>query len=406
MASATKRVKPHKPFASFPLTAHANGQWCKKIRGKVCFFGVWDNPQAARDRYLAVAADLHAGREPDTRTVSNSEFTVKKLGNEFLAYQLQRVHSGQIGGRWFEDCRRVVVHFAKQIGKQRSAASLSMKDFQKYRTELVQHGLTGRQGLGVHALTRTLAVISAMFAWAVQGGSMDQLPRWGKVLQKPTAVERRKSRQQHEITNGKRLFTLGQVQTLIKNADNPMLRAAILLGVNGGFGNTDCSQLPRIAVDLKQGVVDFDRPKTAVRRTVPLWPETTMALQEILDEPRPKPFDDGAASLVFLTETGRPLVRNRLNTSVDGTIKVSYADRLRAWFDVLLIEHELKRPGIGFYTLRHTFRTWADEAHDQHAIYRIMGHALPGMSDTYVQEIGMDRLGDVTEHVRRKIFAT
>jgi integrase len=30
--------------------------------------------------------------------------------------------------------------------------------------------------------------------------------------------------------------------------------------------------------------------------------------------------------------------------------------------------------------LRHIFRTWADEVRDQHAIHRIMGHTIPGMS--------------------------
>jgi hypothetical protein len=46
-----KRRKPNKPGVTFPLTPHNNGQWCKKIRGKVHFFGVWENPQAALQNY-------------------------------------------------------------------------------------------------------------------------------------------------------------------------------------------------------------------------------------------------------------------------------------------------------------------------------------------------------------------
>ena len=59
-----RRHKPVKPNPSFPLTPHNNGQWCKKIRGKVHFFGVWGDQQAALDNYLRQAADLHAGRAP------------------------------------------------------------------------------------------------------------------------------------------------------------------------------------------------------------------------------------------------------------------------------------------------------------------------------------------------------
>jgi len=44
------RHKPAKPSPSFPLTPHNNGQWCKKIRGKLYFFGVWDDPDAALER--------------------------------------------------------------------------------------------------------------------------------------------------------------------------------------------------------------------------------------------------------------------------------------------------------------------------------------------------------------------
>ena len=59
----------------------------------------------------------------------------------------------------------------------------------------------------------------------------------------------------------------------------------------------------------------------------------------------------------------------------------------------------------GFYVLRHSFRTLADDSRDQHAICRIMGHALPGMAGPYVEEISVERLRAVTEHVRAKILA-
>jgi hypothetical protein len=125
MAKASRK-KPNKPYPSFPLTAHVNGQWCKKIRGKIHFFGVWSDPDAALDHYHRNAADLHAGKA--LTVAREDEFTLKEFGNEYLAYQMERVSGGQIGLRWFEDCRRVIRHFAKSIGTSRDPASLTPTD--------------------------------------------------------------------------------------------------------------------------------------------------------------------------------------------------------------------------------------------------------------------------------------
>ncbi|MFN9290850.1 MAG: hypothetical protein ACK6EB_22515, partial [Planctomyces sp.] len=59
----TKKA-PRKPYSDFPLTAHKNGQWCKKIKGKVWFFGVVTDPDAALQKYLAERDEIQAGRDP------------------------------------------------------------------------------------------------------------------------------------------------------------------------------------------------------------------------------------------------------------------------------------------------------------------------------------------------------
>ena len=52
-------------------------------------------------------------------------------------------------------------------------------------------------------------------------------------------------------------------------AVNPTLRAMILLGVNCGFNNKDCADLPLKALDLDGGWINFPRPKTGIPRRCP-----------------------------------------------------------------------------------------------------------------------------------------
>jgi integrase len=111
--------------------------------------------------------------------------------------------------------------------------------------------------------------------------------------------------------------------------------------------------------------------------------------------------------LLFLTRDGRPWVRENVLRTDEGNVKgLAIGNSIRDRFGTLLSKLGLKRRGIGFYTLRHTFRTWADEVRDQHAIHRIMGRAIPGMSGIYVEEISLDRLRAVVDHVRSKLFGT
>ena len=58
-----RRDPPSVP-ADFPLYKHKNGQWAKTIRGKKCYFGSISDPAGAKQRYLEQRIDLENGRIP------------------------------------------------------------------------------------------------------------------------------------------------------------------------------------------------------------------------------------------------------------------------------------------------------------------------------------------------------
>jgi len=392
--------KPHKPYPTFPLTPHPSGQWAKKIRGRTHYFGPWSDPQAALESYHKQAANLHAGH---ASTIPTAGVTVKQLVNSYLGHQQDKVTSGEIGIRHFDDCRRTLSDWADAFGKATAVSDIRPDDFARYRNRLAKR-------LGARSLGRHIIIVKGMFNYAFDVGLIDQPPRFSRVFAPPAANIIRRTQREEESTNGKKLFKPAELLLLIdppadRNIVTPaFLRPAVLLGINGGFGNTDLATLPLRAVDLEKAVIAYPRPKTGVERVVPLWPESVAALEKWIVS-RPQPKDARNAGLVFLTPEGLTLVRQKVKTSEDGAIDgVINLDRLSHEFDDLLEALRLKRRGLGFYALRHTFRTWADEVRDQHAIHRIMGHSLPGMSDVYVEEISLDRLRAVADHVRAKLF--
>jgi integrase len=375
---SAKAARPSKPYPDFPLFPHATRRWAKKIRGRLHYFGPWDDPDGALKRYLEQKDALHAGRKarPDADAV-----TVKDVANAFLNAKRALLESGELSPHTFANYKRAAETLVKHAGKARLVADLDAQDFAALRNKMAKKW-------GPHRLAVTIQDIRSIFKHAFDAGLIPAPVRFGPGFKRPT----KKTFRLHRAQQGPKLFTGEVIHRLLGAAGAPM-RAMILLGVNAGFGNGDCANLPLSALDLDGGWVNYPRPKTGIDRRCPLWPETVQALREVLAKRR-EPKSDEHAGLVFITKYGLSWGKD----TTDNPVTKETAKLLRAL-------HISGRKGIGFYTLRHTFRTVADESKDQVAVDFIMGHAREDMASVYRERIADERLRAVTDHVHRWLFA-
>jgi integrase len=388
-------TKPSKPYTEFPLFAHQNGQWCKKIKGKQWFFGVWSDPDTALRKYLDEVDEIQAGRDPRKTgvvRVSSGELSISDMCGLFLERQEARVVQNEITRRHFSDClkscRRLISHF----GKFFRAGALGAVDFKAYRDSFPSTW-------GPSMVSGEIQRIRSAFKWAYESDLLTRMPNFGPDFRKPSKTVSRRDQQQREAQRGGKLdFSAEEIRTLLSECSS-WLHACILLGINGGLGNADCGRLSSTFLDLNSGWYDLPRQKTGIPRRFKLWPETIEAIRSAMLQ-RPIAKNAEHDPLCFMTSHGLPVWWQAAKESGE----VYLCDNISKAFAKLAEKCKVDRQQRGFYSLRRTFETVAGATKDQVAVDYIMGHADASMAAIYRQGIEDQRLIDVGKHVHAWLF--
>jgi integrase len=328
--------------------------------------------------WYRVKGDLLEGRTPAPRP--GDTISVGDLCNRFLDAKKSKLATGELSTRswlsYFSTCQRII----RELGRGRAAAAITINDWATLRASIAMTR-------GPVALGTEIQRIRTIWKWGYESDLLEVPMRFGPDFRKPS----KKALRLAEAEVGPKLLEAAELNKIIDAAD-VHIRAMIYLGINCGYGNSDCGTLPLDKIDLENGWATYHRPKTGITRRCPLWPETIVALRESLAK-RPRPKVEAAEKLLFVTRCG------------GGWAKQADDNPITKEMVKLLKDHGLHRPGLGFYVLRHTFRTIADAAKDQPAADYIMGHADDSMAANYRQHIDDERLEAVVNVVRSWLLA-
>jgi integrase len=377
--SVETRVKPAKPYPDFPLTAHPNGQWAKKIKGKLFYFGAWADWEAAETRYQESKSDLQAGRTPRPRAETSE---LRDALNLFLSSKDADREMGDISQRSYAEYERTCDKVADAIGKTTSLAEIDETTLKRLRVALSRG--ERKKELSPTTLRNDLTRARMFFLF------VNETYKLAIPYRKPLRAPRRSEFRRLANERGPRMFSREEIQAIVEAAPD-QLKAMILLGINCGFGNNDCGTLPIAKIDLEAGWHTYWRPKTHNERRCPLWPETIAAVRNVLEK-RPKRIKPEAVGLVFVTRYGHSWA-----DTGDLNNPVSYE------FRKLLKDLGFYRRHVtSFYNLRRTFETIGQASGDQVAVNYVMGHipTANDMASIYRQRVFDQQLVKVTGFVR------
>jgi hypothetical protein len=148
--------------------------WAKKIRGKLHYFGPWNDPDGALNKYLAEKDALHSGRKPRPDAEA---LTVKQLVNKFLNAKTASVEQGRLSQLTWGDYKTATDEMVAEFGKQRLVSDLRPEDFAALRKRMAK-----KWGLGSVLTLRCRGIGDGSFSpWALLLSAAPAgrfVPRW------------------------------------------------------------------------------------------------------------------------------------------------------------------------------------------------------------------------------------
>ena len=378
------------PAAKLPLFKHRNGQWAKKIKGKLYYFGT--QYEVALESYLRDADHLKAGKGKPQRSGTP---TIVELANLYYDGCRGRVSSGDLTQATLDEAERSLKRLVEFRGISDHPSDwepLDFKDIKLWlfepvvRTTPIRGGI--KQGNSVKrrssiTVDGDIRRIKAFLNWCKDARLIGP-PDYGQEFSQSSKKQQRIAK----TRAGKRTFDVPTLKAIIAET-KPVFLPVLLLGINAGMGARDIAAL---TVDQVSGAewLDCPRQKTGVARRVWLWPETRKAIKHYLTKLRRDPWSKAHTEIAFHTSHRQPWIRDTQDAASQAFTKA----RREAGLD-----------SGTFYDLRRTFQTIGDETLDFPAVKFCMGHVASAndMSAKY-REVSDERIKRVCSYVRTWLY--
>jgi integrase len=363
----------------FPgYTAHSRGGWVRSYRGHSVWCG---NRHATRDEVEATFSRKRAEIDAKGELAGRPKL-YREVLSEFLETRQALVDQGRRSRRTLHNFSVVLNQLGDHVGGGTVFASTNRPDvFAAFARKF-----GGWKSSGFDSV---VCRVGTFYRWAVEMEYIDRF-RPGPQFRRPPKSEIRDER-----IDLQKSFTPAEFAKLYRAA-NPVMRCWLGLGLFAAMNNSEIAHLARSTVDLDAGVVDFRRRKRGkVRRVCPL---PAFVVNDLRAYERPEATAQSDADLFFVTRGGHSYGGTRHRDGKPSDM----IGRLWAKLETAAgVEHKPRR---NFSGLRTTFFNLAPRGQWDLERKVIMGRAQGTVDlDSYLEDVGMDRLRHVVGHVFAKV---